>query len=213
MKQIFALLLCLFIAQKATAFCRTVTPWASVETKAGYVRYMTHLSRDEFLRRSPVKLSPNTLGMTVSKLGLSGSAEPLIEQQDAHSACVQIKRMTLTLGYDTLEVYIDKKYKPGSCEYEVVKEHENYHVRVSQEAMSFFRPDVEAALNTALRKLRPVQVRSEAEAQQVFNRQFQQVVSELQPLINHINKKIAEKNYLIDTPQSYAETTALCHNW
>lgn len=206
-------LLCLFITQNATAFCRKVRPYVSVETKMGYVRYITHLSRDEFLRRAPTKMSPSTLGMTVSKLGLTGFAEPEIQQQGPDTACVQIRRINLMLGYDTLDVYIDKRYKPGSCEYEVVKKHENYHVRVSQEAMAFFRPDIDAALDKALSHIEPATVHSQAELQNAFEHQFQQVMHELQPLIDHINQKIAEKNYIIDTPESYAETTALCRNW
>lgn len=157
-------------------------------------------------------MSPNTLGMTVSKLGISGSAEPDI-QQNGITACVQIGRMKIDIGYDTLDVYIDKKYKPRTCEYEVVKEHENYHVRVSQEAMSFFKPDIEDALRKAVARVKPVEVRSQKEAERVFQQQFNQVMREVQPLIDHINKKIAEKNYEIDTPESYRETTALCKNW
>ena len=133
--------------------------------KTGTVRYITHLSRNEFLRKAPQKMSPNTLGMTVSKLGITGSAEPDIQPMGNRTFCVQIKRMDLDLGYNTLDVYIDKKYKPGSCEYEVVKEHENYHVRVSQEAMMFFRSDIEQALETALSHIEPEYAYSQNEAQ------------------------------------------------
>lgn len=212
MRKILLFLLCLFLSLNANAFCQRVTPYVSVSANPGYVRYITHLSRDEFLRRAPTKMSPNTLGMTVSKLGLSGSAEPEI-QQNGITACVQIGRMKIEIGYETLDVYIDKKYKPGTCEYEVVKEHENYHVRVSQEAMSFFKPDIEDALEKAVARVQPVYVKSQKEAERVFQKQFHQVMRELQPLIDHINKKIAEKNYEIDTPESYRETTALCRNW
>ena len=184
-----------------------------METRTGTVRYITHLSRDEFLRNAPQKMSPNTLGMTVTKLGLTGSAEPEIQMVDSHTACVQIKKMDLVIGYDTLDVYIDKKYMPGSCEYEVVKEHENYHVRVSQEAMMFFKEDIERALETALSHIDPEFAYSRAEAQQIFNNQFNRVIREIQPLIDYINQKIAEKNYIIDTPESYEETSSLCDNW
>ena len=206
-------LLCLILSGKANAFCHTITPWTNVNTKTGTVRYITHLSRNEFLRNAPQKMSPNTLGMTVSKLGITGSAEPEVQYLENHTYCVQIKRMDLDLGYNTLDVYIDKKYKPGSCEYEVVKEHENYHVRVSQEAMMFFKPDIEQALETALSHIEPEYAYSPNEAQKIFNRQFNRVMREIQPLIDYINNKIAEKNYIIDTPESYAETAALCDHW
>ena len=213
MKYKLTLLLCLILSGKANAFCRTVTPWINVDTQTGTVRYITHLSKSEFLRNAPQKMSPNTLGMTVSKLGLTGSAEPEIQHLGNGTFCVQIKRMDLTIGYKTLDVYIDKKYKPGSCEYEVVKEHENYHVRVSQEAMMFFKSDIEQALETALSHIDPEYAYSSAQAQQIFNNQFNRVMREIQPLIDYINNKIAEKNYIIDTPESYAETSALCDNW
>ena len=212
MKRLLLILLCLFLTRNANAICRTVYPTAIVDARPGNVRYVTNLSRDEFLKRAPQKMSPNTLGMTVSKLGINGMAEPEV-QQDGRQVCVSIKKMTLIMGYDTLDVYIDKKYKPGSCEYEVVKEHENYHVRVSQEAMKFFKQDIEKSLKKALNKVKPIRAKNQAEAQKAFEKQFNQVMKEMQPLIDHINKKIAEKNYLIDTPESYAETTALCPNW
>ena len=213
MKHFLCFVLCLFLSQNATAFCSRVTPWAMVETRTGTVRYITHLSRDEFLRNAPQKMSPNTLGMTVTKLGLTGSAEPEIQMVDGRTACVQIKKMDLVIGYDTLDVYIDKKYMPGSCEYEVVKEHENYHVRVSQEAMMFFKEDIERALETALSHIEPEFAYSRDEAQRIFNDQFNRVIREIQPLIDYITQKIAEKNYIIDTPESYEETSALCDNW
>ena len=74
-------------------------------------------------------------------------------------------------------------------------------------------PDVEKSLRAALAKIKPETARSSAEAQKIFERQFAQVIREIQPLIDHINKKIAEKNYIIDTPESYAKTTALCKKW
>ena len=213
MRYKFIFLLCLILSGKANAFCRTITPWVNVDTQTGTVRYITHLSKSEFLRNAPQKMSPNTLGMTVSKLGITGSAEPEVQALSDHTFCVQIKRLNLSLGYNTLDVYIDKKYHPGSCEYEVVKEHENYHVRVSQEAMMFFKPDIEQALETALSHIEPEYAYSSSEAQQIFNRQFNRVMKEIQPLIDYINTKIAEKNYIIDTPESYATTTTLCDNW
>lgn len=213
MKKLLLLLLCLVWTKSASAFCRTITPRVYVETKTGSVRYITHLSRDEFLRRAPQKMSPNTLGMTVSKLAMNGRAEPDMQRVDARTFCVQIKEINLTLGYDILDVYIDKKYQPDSCEYEVVKEHENFHVRVSQEAMQFFKPDIDRALRSAARKIRPTFVTSQGEAQAAFEKQFKQITNEIQPLIDHINKKIAEKNYIIDTPESYRATTALCSHW
>ena len=107
MKKILILLLCLFLTQNANAFCRPVKPRFSVRTNTGIVRYQTHLSREEFLKKAPTKMSPNTLGMTVSKLKITGNAEPDI-QVGGGQVCVQVKKFNLILGYDVIDVYIDK---------------------------------------------------------------------------------------------------------
>lgn len=212
MKLYYTLLLSLFLSSNASAFCEAQTPRIILDAETGVVRYITHLSKNEFAKRSPVPVSPNTLGLTVAKLNMTGTGIPYLKQNGMR-ACVGISELRLKIGYDTLNVFIDKKYKPGSCEYAVVKEHENYHVRVSQEAMTFFRPDIEKALNKAVQKIKPQVVVGQAEAQAVFQRQFNQVMRDVQPVLDHINKKIAEKNYEIDTPESYRKTTALCQNW
>ncbi len=178
----------------------------------GLIKYNNRLSRQEFLAKHPGHNSETTVGLTVARFDLDGRGIPMLKQQGM-KACVGLEEIKLTMGYDTLEVYIDKKYKPGSCEYRVTKDHENYHVRVFQQAMKFFKPDVEKALKKAVQKLSPVVVSSQAEVDAVIQNQFEQVMKEVQPLIKHINHKIAEKNEKIDTPESYLKTTKLCKKW
>ena len=178
----------------------------------GNVRYVTTQSKTDFIRSAPNPVSPNTLGLTVAYLNITGDARPNVETQDGKT-CVSLGTLNFKMGYDDLFVYIDKKYKPSSCEYQVIKNHENYHVAVAQQAMTFFKPDVEAQIQKSLQKLKPQLVTTAEEKDMVLKNQFNQVMNDLRPLINHINKVTAEKNYQIDTPESYAKTKALCKNW
>ncbi len=213
MKYIFILLIVSFFwTQNANAFCQSVDTQVVLETETATVEYRTDRSRHEFLKEYGGKVSPNTLGLTVVQLGANSVADPFLEQR-GKKACVGVRKISVKIGYDKLRVYIDKKYRPKSCEYRVVKDHENYHVRVAKEAVYFFRPDIEKALRKAVRRVKPVIVHSQAEVQPAFEKQVRQIMSDVQPFIDHMNKKIAEKNYQIDTPESYRKTTALCKNW
>ena len=207
-------LLSLFLSQNASAFCDMTNTRVNITTNPGNVQYITTKSRSEFLNASQHQVSPNTLGLTVSNLTISGGVVPRFERLDKQ-ICVGIDTLNFKMGYErgNLKVFIDKKYAPGSCEYEVIREHENYHVAVAQQAMLFFKPDIEKKIHTVVGKLRPKVVRSEKEAAKVVQEQFGYVMTELSPLINHINSVIAEKNAKIDTPESYTQTTALCKNW
>lgn len=195
----------------AAACLKNDTPRIVVRVSPGRVNYITTQSRKEFISKFP-GTPDTTLGLTVASLGVKMSGKPRINQ-NSHQVCVNLKEVTFDIGYDIIDVYIDRKYKPGSCEYRVVKDHENYHVAVHREAMKFFKNDIERALRQSVKKMVPVSVTSQAEAERVINRQFEQAQKDIAPLLKHINKKIKEKNAEIDTPQSYAKATALCKNW
>ncbi len=125
-------ILSLFLSQNASAFCDTVNTRVNITTNPGNVQYITTKSRSEFIHNSNYAVSPNTLGLTVSNLSISGSVKAKVEQLDKQ-ICASIGILNFKMGYDNgnLKVYIDKKYAPGSCEYEVIREHENYHVAVA----------------------------------------------------------------------------------
>ncbi len=213
MKKIILVLLCLFLAQNANALCPKWPIKVNIITQPGEVVYNHSHSRHEFARFSEHPVNPNTLGLTVTKLGLKISGKTRAQSAGGDKYCVGLSEVNFYIGYDKILVLIDKKYPKGSCNYKVIKNHEDYHVQVSQEAMTFFRKDIEWELHEAINNLRPEEVYSVARANQIMEKQFKGVESKVNPLFTHINKKIAEKNHAIDTPKSYKETTKLCPRW
>lgn len=176
-------------------------------------RYDNTLSRDEFLKFAPHANPENAIGLTVADLNVSQrlayATAGTIQQ-----ACAYPTDLYFEIGYDRLDVYIDKKYKPGSCAYRVVKEHEDYHVEVARQALSFFEPDLRERLESMKDKLNVsysyYPQLAEEDLLKKFNSAFQKEVG---PLLQHINNKLNEKNAEIDTPESYAATQALCKDW
>ena len=199
-------------AQKATSFCSSMNTQVHVTLRVGTPKYITTMSRREFLAQAQGKASPYTLGLTVSQLQLNGNARPHTEVS-GDRMCIGIGELDIILEDPDLTVYIDKKYKPSSCAYRTIREHEKYHVAVSQQAMMFFKSDIEAALKEALRTTPPDIISTGDNVQASLEKQFNAVMRKLDPLITHINEKIREKNAAIDTPESYAATKALCPNW
>ena len=204
--------LSVLFSQNASAFCESSSTAVSITINPGNVKYITTMSRDDFIRQPGQSISPYTLGLTVAKLNITGDATPNVEVQN-NKMCVSLSSVHINMGYDDLRVYIDKKYKPKSCEYKVIKNHENYHVAVAQQATVFFKKDIEKQVQDTLRKMKPQIVSTTYERDRVVREQFNKVIDDLRPLIEHINKVITKKNYQIDTPESYAATKKLCKHW
>lgn len=205
-------LICLLWVQNATALCAKNNIEVVIRARPGKVVYDHSLSRHQFQSVSPVPVSPNTLGLTLTNLKISASGIPYLKKEQ-NRYCIGIQKVVFEIGYDNIKVLIDKKYPVNSCPYRVIKEHENYHVAVSQQGMVFFKKDIEKALKDAVSELRPEYAYSETRAEQIMQKQFDTVLKRINPLVDHINRKITEKNYEIDTPESYRKTKMLCPKW
>ena len=213
-KLLFCAILSLFLSQNASAFCDKSSTRIQITTNPGNVQYITTRSREDFIQNRNYKVSPHTLGLTASELSISAQPKSKIERL-GKQICVSLDSLSFKMGYekDGLKVYIDKKYKPGSCEYEVIREHENYHVAVAQQAMLFFKPDIENTIQEIVGNLKPQITTNEKDVAKIVQKQYEEVMNHLKPLITHINMTIAKKNAQIDTPESYEKTRALCKNW
>ncbi len=203
------ILICLLFSQNATALCEQNDVKIKFRLKPGKVVYNHSLSKNEFYRYSPYPVPKNTLGLTVSELQIKAQGIPYVKP-DGNRYCIGISEVVFEIGYDQIDVLIDKKYRKGSCPYDVIKKHEDYHVRVSQEALTFFQKDIKKELRKAVRRIRPEHAYSSTRADQILKKQFDRIMLKLQPLINHINNKINEHQAEIDTPESYRKETLKC---
>ncbi len=209
MKYFILFLLCLFTAQNASALCEQGTIQIITKLKKGKVVYNHSLSRDEFAKVSPTPVSPDTVGLTVQQLETKTELFTRTKR-DGEKNCAVIYKIIFEFGYDKIPVYIDKKYAEGSCPYQVTKKHEDYHVNVLQQAISFFEPDIKTELRKTLRKIKSQPLRSTKDLKSWTKEQQHKISKDMEPLITHIQKKMDEKNAAIDTPKSYRKTTAEC---
>ena len=138
--KLFVILFLCFGVKNAKAGCDAYNPQPIVKTKIDYgkIYYDNTKSNSQF----PSKPYASTMGLTVSDLqqDMDGNVD-IIAQKDG-TYCVILKEINFYIGFPRIDVYIDKKYKPGSCNYKVIKAHENYHVRVQQEGLQFFEPKI-----------------------------------------------------------------------
>lgn len=216
MKRILVLFLCFIVcpvfAQKATGFCSNMAPRVYVRPRIGTPQYSSAYSKEEFLKKSGRPTDPNTLGLTVVEMSMNAKVSPSVQQRSGE-ICVGISKLEVELYFPTFKVYIDKKYPHSSCEYKIIKEHENYHVAVAQQALIFYKKDVEKAAYKALKGLSPRIVHSQSEIQAAVDSLSSPVFSAVNAVIQHINRKLIEKNAAIDTPEMYRATTAKCSHW
>lgn len=212
MKIVLTFLICLLFALNATAICPKKDVEVVFKRKYGRVSYNYKLSRKEFAKFSPTPVPLTVRGLTIGKLNVSYDASGHVFRYK-NSYCAGVKKVNFFIGYDDFKVFIDKKYRQNTCEFKAVKRHEDEHVDIFNEGVRFFAPDIQKAIKKAVNEIRPEQVYSEERAQQVFDKQARAVIKKIEPLLTHVNKKIIEKQGLIDTPEAYKKVQSQCKNW
>ncbi|HIJ64197.1 MAG TPA: hypothetical protein HPQ04_16015 [Rhodospirillaceae bacterium] len=122
--------------------------------------------------------------------------------------CVWVEEVSARLGGNETDVYVASNYHVGSCEYNVVLEHENTHVAINREVLKAFAPRIGAGLREALRGF-PVVVAEAGEAGRVPGLLSASVNQVYQSMIGELRRR----NQALDSPENYRRTQMRCHNW
>ena len=185
------------------------TPKLNIRFNYGKVTYINNKSNNQF----PQKPYSTVMGLTVSDLKRQVGADTQIISDSYDNYCVYIQQLNVEIGYPKVDVYIDKKYRPGSCNYNVVKEHENYHVRVQQEGLKFFAPKIKEAYQIALNKIKPQSAFTQGDAKRVAEDMIQRIERDVEPMMSYVQERLREENAVIDTEQAYIKDAKKCPKW
>ncbi len=124
--------------------------------------------------------------------------------------CVGLKDAELTIGYDRIDVYVDRRYRPGTCQYDVILEHENQHVRNFRDTLASYIPDIRARLADEAAAAPPQVTGSMNSGARYFVNLLR---DRLTPLIERMQRDMAAADARLDTVDSYRATQARCDGW
>ncbi|KAF0138525.1 MAG: hypothetical protein FD153_1261 [Rhodospirillaceae bacterium] len=124
--------------------------------------------------------------------------------------CLWLVRVDALLRYADTVIYIDRRFEPGSCQYETVLDHEYTHIAINREMLRLHAPRIRMALAEAVRRINPVVV------EDLFRDRDQPIAllqAAVEAELNAFNQARDQANSTIDTPDNYRRTQALCSNW
>ena len=184
-------------------------PYVQVNIDYEKIFYDNKKSHKEF----PANQSDDARGLTRCELKSSLNITPYVRQVGKGKHCVGIDKLVVDIGFPRIDIYIDKKYKPGSCNYTVVKTHENYHARVQQEGLRFFSNKIKRAFQIAAEGIKPTPVTTQEQVTQVTKDMMDKILKSTQPTISYVSEQLKEKNAAIDTKESYFSESQKCPTW
>ena len=183
---------------------RANVPQVLTTINYGDVKYKS-ISKAEIL-----KIAPNhrVLGLTVANFRMKYDAEfeGFVETK------VSLKKVSLVIGYENLDVLIDNKYKKNSCEYKAIKEHEKGHVKIYQEELKYYGNMLLTEIkNKIFDNMELLQNKSKMEIETNLNSIFNS--QSVLVLKDKLQQVLVSKNQEYDSQEEYIRVNKLCNNW
>lgn len=203
-------------AQAAECRLPGVQPTVRLNESFGDIRYSNGYSGQQLAakrRRAGAYAGPGPEWHPVGLMGRDLKWEFKVKVQGQRlpgGYCVGLARAEMTVGYDRIRVYVDRRYRPGTCQYKVILEHENQHVRNFKDTLTAYLPMIRRQLAAEAAALPPVTARSISDGARYFVGALR---DRLTPLIDRMQADMAEADRRLDTPASYRATQARCDGW
>jgi len=223
----FALLITLVITVSATLWtgpaaaddrCPAPAKSASVKitTSKANVIYKTGHSRHDLERlqrsrgRHAAKGNWRILGLTLTDFKYAIKTSARVISISGGRYCAQPVSYDLTIGYSDFLVFIDRKYRPGSCEYRAIRNHEDAHVALYRGYLTRYLPTIKRQAQAAAAGVPSVIVSTPDLGAKYIQDQMTRLIA---PLVQKLNREADVSNARIDTPKSYRNVQMLCDKW
>ncbi len=126
------------------------------------------------------------------------------------SFCSHLAAVEAAVKYNSIDVYIARDYKRGSCQYYAILDHERRHVGVFNDTLLEFAPRMEWQLREAANTMEAIHNRDRHKAVARFQERLERA---MQPLFTEFNRVLASRNSALDTEENYREEMKNCLSW
>lgn len=150
------------------------------------------------------------VGLTQTTLQHGLNANIIMRDDGSGRRCAYLTDVDIHIGYVQTIVYIAREYRPNSCQYRAIREHEDQHVRVYLAALSRSLAKVGELVSGAANSIPPMSTSSMVAAKGTVQARLDRAIASG---LEVVTKGAAADNAALDTPRSYARIRARCRNW
>lgn len=168
------------------------------------LKWIRRKAKERYKRRHPVGLTSSTFSYHLSNRFASRV------RSDGRGGCVWLSEVHLDMAHKDTTVYIAREYRPGSCQYQTIYEHEAEHVRILNRQRARFLPVFHSSLTNLLSKLAPSYHKNIKLEQKRIKRRVVRLVTKK---VKQLTKALQQAHAVIDSPKNYAKLQSLCQKW
>lgn len=128
---------------------------------------------------------------------------------------IEVKEINFYIGYETLHVFIEDKYKKGSCEYEAIKEHEDGHVKIHRTELKYYGDLIVQEVKKIISSTDFKKFTQNFTKDEINSKLKKMIVedSNVKILMSKLNNSLRQKHNQHDSEEEYTRVHKLCNRW
>ena len=198
-------------------FPTALNPSLSFQRLEGKVQYNNNRTQNS-LKRMQQKSGQSTafgntwipVGLTVTEIRYQLDIKIEAYQLPNGNVCARLSSAKAKIGYDKIDVFVARRFHPGTCAYQSIIDHENTHVAVFRQALDDYYPRIQRRLARATETLQPIIYRTSSESADYLRRRLSAAIK---PLYDEMSRTLKRNNARLDTPERYRSEQARCKDW
>lgn len=129
------------------------------------------------------------------------SSKPMLTVDGESDANGCLKAVRVVFGFESMDVHIANDFKPGTCAFKALNDHEYEHVTINTHALEQYAKGMSAALKNV-----EAAAAAKDEALKPYREKLDQAVATFE-------KQLRDREAFLDTPQNYDRMIAKCDDW
>ncbi len=205
------------LAESCTFPATNTLPRLSIQHLNGTVQHDNTRSRESLMRMQQKNGQANAfgsewipVGLTLAELNYNMHIKVEAYQLPNRQFCARLSSVDATIGYNKINVYVARRFRPGTCAYHSITEHENTHVAVFRQTLADYMPRLRHRLTRATETIKPIISNSATQAAEYLRGRLSAAT---QPLYREMSRTLKRNNARLDTPERYRMEQARCKEW
>ncbi len=218
MKKLFFILTIIFFSNSSEAYsqCSDIffSPEININYSYGKLRYDYSKTKEEI-----TKLANNSgalekgifaLGLSSMDINFDIKTENISDYINKSSFCVYPQKITISIYFKNPTIYISSQLKKDSCEYNLVKRHEQTHIQINKTALDYFLPLFYKGAEKIANNISPINVFALSDINKASDQIVEQFNQEFYLIFNYVKQQILKEQQKLDNQNNYQYENNLC---
>jgi len=149
-------------------------------------------------------------GLSTSDINLDISIDTIGNINEKNGFCIYPQTINISIYFSNPTIYISSQLKQDSCEYNLVKRHEQTHMQINKSTLDYYLPLIYNAATEISKNITVKNIANISDIDIMSEQITKQFNDNFQPIFYYLKQQILKEQQKLDNQNNYQYENNLC---